>query len=279
MKTFKNCILILILFNTINTFGQSPYATPAQIIIVHATRNATEGDLYLDTVNNDFYIGLTNGELAKIGDTLDETIDTVYVSGDSIVIIEAGDTLYGDLTRFFAGENILKEVTTDINLTGWTNPYTEEPISELNISVPDGKWLEAEYFLIVRTNDGDRGIGFKVKGYDNSTDFISGFIDFKIKKDAEMRGKKLNHVIGRISINNTYYDTDPGTVREQEDDGNKTGIYPENDEALVRISIRYKNLSGSTVVYGYSFGAYENNNNGGLNISVLKGSTVTYTLH
>jgi hypothetical protein len=146
MKAFKIYILILILFKTINSFGQSPYATPAQIIIVHATRNASEGDLYLDTVNNNFYIGLTNGELAKIGDTLDETIDTVYVSGDSIVIIEAGDTLYGDLTRFFSGEDRLKEVTTNISLTGWASPYTEEPITQLNVSVPNGAWFEGEYF-------------------------------------------------------------------------------------------------------------------------------------
>ena len=273
MKSFKNYILILIFFYSINSFGQSPYATPAQIIIINTTRSASEGDLYLDTVNNDFYIGLTNGKLAKIGDIFDETIDTVYVSGDSIVIIEAGDTMYGNLTSFASGGGggkMLKEVTTDIDLIGWVSPYTEEPITQLNVSVPNGMWFEAEYHLIVISNE-EKGFGLKNVGY-TTGDFISGIFDMS---NYDVQKKASGGDWYKIIINNTYYDNEAGTARELDD----IQIKKKNEEFLVRISIRYKNLSGGTVVFGYAFGYGKEENKPSWDISVLEGSTMTYQLY
>lgn len=50
--------LPLVLFGLNNIMGQ--YYTPAQISTIDANRTAAEGDLYLDTVNDVYRIGLTN---------------------------------------------------------------------------------------------------------------------------------------------------------------------------------------------------------------------------
>lgn len=69
--------MVLILFSSI---GYSQYYSPAQILNIHNNKLAYEGDMYLDTVNKDYYIGLTTGELAGIGD--DQDIDSIVVLND-----------------------------------------------------------------------------------------------------------------------------------------------------------------------------------------------------
>lgn len=102
IKLFKIKHLTLLLFclSLGNVFSQ--YYTKAQLTTINNTRSAFEGDLYLDTVNDDYYIGLTHGILAKIGDTLDERLDTVFVENDSLlVIVEGGDTSKTDIEAVF----------------------------------------------------------------------------------------------------------------------------------------------------------------------------------
>ncbi|MEN8839125.1 MAG: hypothetical protein ABF238_01300, partial [Flavobacteriales bacterium] len=72
--------------------GISQYYTPSQIATIHSSKAANEGDFYLDTINKNYFVGLTTGRLAKIGDTLDEIIDTVVYSGNKIFLIEGSDT-------------------------------------------------------------------------------------------------------------------------------------------------------------------------------------------
>ncbi len=95
LKIFLFVVLSSLLW--INSYSQAPYFTPTQINTINVTKAAYEGDLYLDTINKDYYIGLTNGQIAKIGDTLDEKIDTVMLIGDSIVIVEGNDSVYLDI--------------------------------------------------------------------------------------------------------------------------------------------------------------------------------------
>lgn len=71
----------------------SQYYTPAQLQTIHSNKTAYEGDMYLDTINKKYYEGLTNGELARIGDTLDELIDSLKVISDTLFIYEGKKSL------------------------------------------------------------------------------------------------------------------------------------------------------------------------------------------
>jgi len=87
-------IRLVLLFTFVFSFSSllTQYYTPAQIVTIQSAKSAFEGDMYLDTVNKNYFIGLTTGELAKIGDTLDERIDSAYFLNDTIFIIEGNDT-------------------------------------------------------------------------------------------------------------------------------------------------------------------------------------------
>jgi hypothetical protein len=60
----KLLILILTTFFCKEMFSQ--YYVPAQLSTIDSNKSAMEGDLYLDTVNEDYYIGLTHGRLGKV---------------------------------------------------------------------------------------------------------------------------------------------------------------------------------------------------------------------
>ncbi len=96
----KTRILLLFLFVLTGTL-QAQFYTPAQITSIDQARTAAEGDLYLDTINENYYIGLTHGKLAKIGDTLDELIDSVKVRNDSVFIYQNNNTF-----SFLSRQNI-----------------------------------------------------------------------------------------------------------------------------------------------------------------------------
>ena len=87
-------IRLVLLFTFVFSFSSllTQYYNPAQIVTIQSAKSAFEGDMYLDTVNKNYFIGLTTGELAKIGDTLDERIDSAYFLNDTIFIIEGNDT-------------------------------------------------------------------------------------------------------------------------------------------------------------------------------------------
>ena len=90
--------LVLIVSLCLNqTYAQ--YYTPAQINLTNNNRLAHEGDFYLDTINNQFYIGLTNGSLSRIGDTLNDIIDSVRYFNDSIRIYERGNVVKAKLEK------------------------------------------------------------------------------------------------------------------------------------------------------------------------------------
>lgn len=82
-------LFILLLSNKI----YSQYYTPAQLQTIHTNRSAYEGDMYLDTINKKYYEGLTNGELARIGDTLDELIDSLKLINDTLFVYEGKKSL------------------------------------------------------------------------------------------------------------------------------------------------------------------------------------------
>jgi hypothetical protein len=66
------------------------YYTPAGLNAIESGRIANEGDMYLDTINNDLRIGLTHGKLGSIADN--QEMDSVILYGDSLKLyIENGN--------------------------------------------------------------------------------------------------------------------------------------------------------------------------------------------
>ena len=93
--------LLTFIFCTISIISFSQYYTASQILNVRTNKLAYEGDMYLDTVSDDYYIGLTNGMPIRLGDN--QKIDTLYVYNDSMLVlrIERGneDTLNLNVLR------------------------------------------------------------------------------------------------------------------------------------------------------------------------------------
>jgi hypothetical protein len=82
MKLFNYILLVLFLFQTEVSTAQ--YYTPAGLTAVESARSANEGDMYLDTTNNDLRIGLTHRKLGSLNDNQD--FDSIILSGDSIKV-------------------------------------------------------------------------------------------------------------------------------------------------------------------------------------------------
>ncbi len=63
----KNIIYILVFTILSVTKSYAQFYTQTEIDQIATDRSASEGDFYLDTVNNNYYIGLTHGVLTEVG--------------------------------------------------------------------------------------------------------------------------------------------------------------------------------------------------------------------
>lgn len=74
----------------LSTFvGVSQYYDTSAMRIIDQARTAYEGDMYLDTVNNVYRIGLTNGKLGYISKS--NVIDSVTIHNDSLIVLHYFD--------------------------------------------------------------------------------------------------------------------------------------------------------------------------------------------
>lgn len=81
-------ISLFLIFLCVSAIGFAQFYTPAQLHTITTQKTAGEGDMYLDTVNGNYFIGLTTGELSKIG-----YLDSITFQGDTLRIHE-GDSLF-----------------------------------------------------------------------------------------------------------------------------------------------------------------------------------------
>lgn len=86
-------LLVVCFFLFLSQRMNAQYYTAAQIQTINTNRAAYEGDMYLDTVNQQFFIGLTSGKLARIGDTIDELVDSLKRINDSIYLYQNSQIL------------------------------------------------------------------------------------------------------------------------------------------------------------------------------------------
>ncbi len=89
-------ILLFFLLLSISFTGISQFYTASQITTINSTNGAFEGDLYLDTLNKVYFIGLSNGKLSEIG------MDSSRVS---TIFYDLLDTINGSVFPVFAEES------------------------------------------------------------------------------------------------------------------------------------------------------------------------------
>lgn len=119
LKNSLFTLLCVLLFSHL----QSQYYSPAQLSAIETSNSAQEGNLYLDTINNDFRIGLTNGRLGKLGDNQKLSLD----SANKIIRLNRGDSVDLSKTitgpRFYVGKFQISSAGT-ITITGLPFPPT-----------------------------------------------------------------------------------------------------------------------------------------------------------
>lgn len=164
-----------------------------------------------------------------------------------------------------AGVTYIKETTADETIANWASPFTEIPITALDIQVPAGSWLDADYVLRASTaNTAWAPTGFKNRGFAVG-DRMSGSIEWNNRGDTGANWYK-------VLLNGTEFDTDPGTTRQVD-----AALTPGTDNRIF-IRVRYKNGSTTTKVFGWDFGADLNAAGAGVNLTIGAGSSVRYTL-
>lgn len=137
MKT----IFLILGITTISNFVQAQYYTHSEIQSINNNRTAGEGDLYLDTINNIQYIGITSGALRQMGNNLfnsnGQLSDNRMIDGDhhnfilsnidsskieSNTIELNGDIVLNNLNE---NENISRNVVIDSEGKLYTRPVTQ----------------------------------------------------------------------------------------------------------------------------------------------------------
>ncbi len=79
---FSYIIAFFICQNSLSSFSQ--YYPTTAINLIDSLRLGKEGDLYLDTLNGNYNIGLSNGKLGSLSDKQD--IDSISISNDSLFV-------------------------------------------------------------------------------------------------------------------------------------------------------------------------------------------------
>ena len=82
-------LLCLALFASVCNTCQAQFYDSTSISDINASKSASEGDLYLDTLNQRFFLGLSDGTVTR----LNNQIDSLSFGYDSLRIFQ-GDSIY-----------------------------------------------------------------------------------------------------------------------------------------------------------------------------------------
>lgn len=222
------------------------------------------------TVNRRIYTIVNSTATAKVSSAYFnmQGISTTVIPPFSSVTVQSTLNVWKQIDGYVEQTTGIKELTAPLVITNWASPFTEVPITGLDITVPAGKWLEAKYILRVRTSNGARSIGLKNRGF-TAGDFISGQMIFPNYTPPSAVGGNSWYT---YLINETNFDTDPGSAR-----GIDSNLFP-NTEARVFVNVRYKNNTASAKTFGYDFGADVDVALAGINLTVQSGSSVVYQI-
>lgn len=252
----------------------SATATDA-VIYLTATSNQTITLPAANTANGRIYY-LVNSTAAS------KTIAPSYValSGVSITAIAANSAiaLQSDGTNWRQFQNnyvnpitniastYYKTMGSDVSHLTWITPFNKLDLTDLDIVVPNGKWLYAEYTLVGKTSaPAFPPTNLRARGFNSATDYICGSLIYKNTANIDT-GEEF------IVFSNDAPDTDATNSRAVDTE------YPTTNAVPMILKIRYKNNTGGDVVFGYSFGGDQNLASTGTVISILAGSSVVYSI-
>lgn len=252
----------------------SATATDA-VIYLTATSNQTITLPAANTANGRIYY-LVNSTAAS------KTIAPSYValSGVSITAIAANSAiaLQSDGTNWRQFQNnyvnpitniastYYKTMGSDVSHLTWITPFNKLDLTDLDIVVPNGKWLYAEYTLVGKTSaPAFPPTNLRARGFNSATDYICGSLIYKNTANIDT-GEEF------IVFSNDAPDTDATNSRAVDTE------YPTTNAVPMILKIRYKNNTGGDVVFGYSFGGDQNLTSTGTVISILAGSSVVYSI-
>jgi hypothetical protein len=258
------------------TTSAATYSVTATDAMVYLTSSSNQA-ITLPTasaVSGRIYYFINNTSSSKTitsYSALDGSSSTSIASNTSIALQSDGS-----VWRQFQFDNIsssntvtsyYKTMTNNVSHVTWIYPWTKLALSDLDIVVPAGKTLFAEYLLLGQTSvTAFPPTNLQVRGY-TSGDHISGSLIFNKSANVDV-GEEI------FVFSNDVPDTDANyTVRVVDSEYPNTNVQP------MMLKVRYKNNTASSVTFGYSFGGDQNLTSTGTTISILAGSTVTYSIY
>lgn len=110
------CLFFLVLSIGESSFSQ--YYDTSAMRVIHQNRSANEGDLYMDTVNDVYRIGMTNGRLGYIMSP--NSLDSAVLIQDSLLVL-----YFSDSSRDTANLSGINKETWKIKGNSGTNSTTD----------------------------------------------------------------------------------------------------------------------------------------------------------
>lgn len=257
------------------TTSAATYSVTANDAMVYLTSSSNQA-ITLPTasaVSGRIYYFINNTSSSKTitsYSALDGSSSTSIASNTSIALQSDGS-----VWRQFQFDNIsssntvtsyYKTMTNNVSHVTWIYPWTKLALSDLDIVVPAGKTLFAEYLLLGQTSvTAFPPTNLQVRGY-TSGDHISGSLIFNSSANVDT-GEEI------LVFSNSVPDSDASNGRVVDSEYPNTNVQP------MMLKVIYKNNTASSVTFGYSFGGDQNLQSTGTTISILAGSTVTYSIY
>ncbi len=211
----KSICLFIFMISTLSIHAQRNFST-TQIATINSSLLGAEGDLYMDTLLNELYIGLQSGALYKVTSTDDQVFDvsTFDASGLNLSIENDGQptitipiissAVGNDLT--FNTNGLYINETDNQNLSLGARIGTNQPV---NISGGTGVTIDVADNDNSVTNEGIIGVG---AGAANSSRLLSNTSGQNILDIIVGTGLSITETAaangGTITITNTVANTD-----------------------------------------------------------------------
>lgn len=161
MRVIKIAFVLICL--CLSSYSWSQYYDSTEIADIHNARSASEGDLYQDTFDQEYYLGLTNGELTKINDP----IDSISIVGDTLSVYQ-GDSSYKAIGIINEPRVQMGIFKIDSNVTG------DYVVNNLRFK-PNLVEFTAYANIDTTTLDDDNGVGNNVNTRQNSFAYMKGY--------------------------------------------------------------------------------------------------------
>lgn len=88
----RKILIVFILLVSVVSVSNAQYYDSTELSAIHIAKSAAEGDLYLDTIQKNYYLGLTTGELSQFNNDLDSMVvrnDSLFAyQNDSLISVE-----------------------------------------------------------------------------------------------------------------------------------------------------------------------------------------------